>query len=456
MSKKIFFIGGLADIDIATNQSLKNTIKYLSEFGHDIHFFGAFPKNYPILQDPTAVFGEKVVFHRSPNFLTSIFNFGKSFKDFFGMPRSQSKPKEETVLKPTQKTSYYDEYNFLGWLSYALFFYLYVPLEVIRVLFYSLRYKPELFYGIHAPGSVVATIVGKLLNKPIIHRWHGASYTEEDVLRIKKSLKEKLLMLDGSFAQTWPNDAMVVTNDGTQGEKIYSLMGVNPKKIHFWMNGMDLDDMKLPSDWNPEEFKNSLDLQGKKIMVMASRLVLWKRVDRGINALHRLVVQHKMDDVVLLVVGKGQELEKLKQIAEKLNVTDHVRFVGAVHHSEVIKYLSIADVFLSLYDVSNLGNPILEAMHCGLPIASIDDGSTAELLKDGYNSFLVPHEGLDEEFALKVKTLLTDESINKQFRENIKKTYSEKMISWKDRMWIEHEMIEGLISKEKENVVCSQ
>jgi glycosyltransferase involved in cell wall biosynthesis len=99
-----------------------------------------------------------------------------------------------------------------------------------------------------------------------------------------------------------------------------------------------------------------------------------------------------------------------------------------------------------MYDVTNLGNPLLEAMYCGLPIASIDDGSTAELLQDGTNAFLVPHEKLETELPQKVALLLTDHSVRSRFIQNVKQVFHEKVLSWRDRMLLEHQLIQRLIA----------
>ena len=442
----LFFVGGIGDIDIATNQSLKNTIKFLSQFGFRIHFFGALPSHYRILQDPKKVFSDQVTFHRSPDFLTPIFDFGKLLKDMFGLSRKKNDEKIQT-LKATQKIRYYDEYNFLGRLLYIAFLFMYAPFEIIRVSYYCFKLKPDLIYGMNGQGGSIAVLVAQLFRKPMLQRWHGCSLTEEDLERIRTRVKDKILLLDGSFTKWLPSDAVIMTNDGTQGEKLFRLIGVPPEKIHFWMNGMDVDDMTLPEAWDSEKFKQSLGLSGKRILMTASRLVLWKRVDRAVDCLYRLVKEQGMTDVVLLVLGQGPEKENLQALAKQLGVDAHLKIAGAVPHEDISKYYSIADVFLNLYDISNLGNPLLEAMYWGLPIASIDDGSTEELLQDGQNAFLSKHEKLDTEFPLKVKRLLDEPALRKTLGANVKKTFDQKVMSWEDRMRMEYDMINQLIAR---------
>lgn len=442
----IFFIGGMGDIDVATNQSLKNTIKYLSQFGFHVHYFGAFPAHYHILQDPKKIFTDRVTFHRSPDFLAPLFDFLKVIKDTFGMARKKSSQDAQN-LKATRKIRYYDEYNLLGRFFYAGFLFMYAPIEIIRVTYYYFKLKPSLFYGINGQGSVLATLFSRIFKKPVLQRWHGCSLTEEDLERIRTRLIDKLVLLDGGFAKWLPADAVVVTNDGSRGNIIFPLIGVPKDKLHFWMNGMDFEDMALPSNWDPAVFKASLGLEGKKVLLMVTRLVLWKRVDRGIDCVYRLVKEQGMKDIQMLILGDGPEAGILKAKAENLGIGNHIQWMGSVAHKEVAKYFSIANAFLSLCDMMNLVNPLLEAMYTGLPIFTPNDGSTSELLVNGENAFLIPHDRLEADLPIQIKAVLTDPVLWQKIGANAKRTFQQKVLSWEDRMRLEYDMICRLIFK---------
>ena len=77
-------------------------------------------------------------------------------------------------------------------------------------------------------------------------------------------------------------------------------------------------------------------------------------------------------------------------LARELGVADAVRFEGAVPQADVLRYLWAADAFLSSNDLSNVGNPLLEAMACGKPIVTIDNGATGDLIRDGETGILLP------------------------------------------------------------------
>lgn len=96
------------------------------------------------------------------------------------------------------------------------------------------------------------------------------------------------------------------------------------------------------------------------------------------------------DDVVLLLVGGdpfGQGEGRLTALAEELDVTDRVRFVGI--RSDVPDLLGAADLFVlpSLWE--GLGLVFLEAMAASLPIVATTVSAIPEVVEDGVSGWLV-------------------------------------------------------------------
>jgi len=285
--------------------------------------------------------------------------------------------------------------------------------------------------------------MGKIFSKPVINRFQGTPVKPYHL----KSLKHKLFLIHYILAMRAPCEAVIMANDGTRGDEILRLLGVEEDKIHFWMNGLDVVNMNLPVDFEPAALKDHLGIKDKKIILMVSKLKIWKRVDRGIQCLCDLIHQHGVQDVVLIVVGDGPEKHKLQRMAESLKVIDSVRFVGALPHTEVGCYYHIADLFLSLYDLSNLGNPLIEAMYFGTPIITIKDGSTDELLKDRFNAFLVPKADLKDALPRTIKDILGNEALRTSVGKKAEQTFQAKCRTWEERMKLESELIECLASK---------
>jgi glycosyltransferase involved in cell wall biosynthesis len=142
-----------------------------------------------------------------------------------------------------------------------------------------------------------------------------------------------------------------------------------------------------------------------------------------------------------LIAGEGAKRRELEALARRLGVEAHVRFLGAVPHSEVYKYYTIADVFLSLYDVANLGNPLIEAMYFAKPIVTLDDRSTSALLADRENAILVPLARISEDLPRWVSALLADPGLREKLGKAARATFDRKVLTWEKRMAMEERLL---------------
>ena len=431
---KVVIITGLYDVQTAGNQSLKNTLLWLGRSGILIHLFSILPKKYRILQDPS-LFGPNVHVHRMPQWLNRLFDLGKVAKDSLGRWKPRARKGEDD---PDQAKGYYAEYNWIGRTMHIAFMFLVcVPIQLLRAGFFSMRFKPDLLYGLTCHGALTASLLGRLLHVPVVTRFHGVTVPPEAIGR----WRGQLWNLDEITGLKAPSRAIIVTNDGTRGDEVLKALRVDPARVHFWLNGLDAADLQCPDGWDAAEFKRGLGLEGRHVLWMISRLAGWKRVDRGIACVADLVSRYGRRDVVLLIAGEGAKRHDLEAMARRLGVEPFVRFLGAVPHSEVYKYYAIADVFLSLYDVANLGNPLIEAMYFAKPIVTLDDRSTSALLADRENAILVPPARIGEDLPRWVSALLADPGLREALGKAARATFDQKVLAWQHRMAMEERLL---------------
>ncbi|MHB8377165.1 MAG: glycosyltransferase family 4 protein [Dehalococcoidia bacterium] len=187
----------------------------------------------------------------------------------------------------------------------------------------------------------------------------------------------------------------IMTDDGTQGDEVLARLNPGSRgRVRFWRNGLDLDRPDGPSGLRPatpEERAAARAALGIApdafVMLTASRLAAWKRIDRAVRALPR--VRTWVPGATLLVVGDGEERARIETLTRALGVADAVRFAGAVPQRDVARSMHAADVFLAVADLSNVGNPLLEAMACGMCVVAVDAGDTRDLIADGATGRLV-------------------------------------------------------------------
>jgi phosphatidylinositol alpha-1,6-mannosyltransferase len=159
--------------------------------------------------------------------------------------------------------------------------------------------------------------------------------------------------------------------------------GADPSSITVIPNGVDLDRFHLSNQPQSmlQELRRNLGLEGRQVVVSVSRLALKNAVDDLIRAVTSIKDAHP--NAVLLLVGDGEDRPRLEALTEQLGARDYVRFVGAVDHREVAKYLLISDVFVRPSVSEGLGTAFLEAMACGLPVIGTRVGGISEFLHEG-------------------------------------------------------------------------
>jgi len=155
-------------------------------------------------------------------------------------------------------------------------------------------------------------------------------------------------------------------------------------------------------------------------------------------------VVQKLPDTILVIVGDGPERSSLEALVRKLDIADYVRFEGAVVHKEIPVYLAAADIFLSFYDMSNVGNPLLEAMMAGKCIITLNTGDTGRIIQNGYNGVLLEYKDLPS-LSASILKLLVNDSLKKQLGANAREFANKNFWTWEKRMDVEIQAINTLL-----------
>jgi glycosyltransferase involved in cell wall biosynthesis len=205
-------------------------------------------------------------------------------------------------------------------------------------------------------------------------------------------------------------DRLIVDSEGSRKTVVESY-GVDEKKTRVIVKeGVDL-----------EQFTPSLCESNTLLFV--GRLHERKGLDLFLPIFKEIL---KERDAVLKIVGSGEKEKALKQQAEKLDLKEHVKFLGFLPDSEMRKELSSASIFVSPSRYEGFGITLLEAMASGLPLVSTETGIAGEVVKEGDNGFLVNYDNIGEA----VIRLLVDESLRK--RMGTRSREMAKSYTWED------------------------
>jgi glycosyltransferase involved in cell wall biosynthesis len=202
-------------------------------------------------------------------------------------------------------------------------------------------------------------------------------------------------------------------------------MGLDPKKIKILPVSIETD-LFQPESQKLEKRK-SLGLVAEKMILFIGRInFAEKGVGWLVEAMPRVV--SVLSKAKLVIVGGNGEMERLKQLIDRLNLNKNVILVGQKPFSVLADYLKASDIFVmpSLW-VETFGQVTIEAMACGLPVVTSDAGASPEINEHGQTGLVVKAGQTNDLSAALVKLLQDDalrEKMGQVAREKVLANYT--------------------------------
>ena len=162
-------------------------------------------------------------------------------------------------------------------------------------------------------------------------------------------------------------------------------------------NGVDVDQF-TPGAADPA-LRAALGFGASDVVfVYAGRIVGWKGLRHAIAALSEPATRNA--PVKLLIVGAGEERERLVAHAASLGLAGRVRFHDPVAHRDLPRYYASFDagIFPSIGDES-FGITIAEAMACGRPVIASYVGGIPEVVGNEGSAGLLVAPGSSADIA---------------------------------------------------------
>jgi glycosyltransferase involved in cell wall biosynthesis len=196
------------------------------------------------------------------------------------------------------------------------------------------------------------------------------------------------------------------------GLKTLRKYGLKPRALVL-SNGIELSKFNPNLDHAQFDREFGLNEENKKVLYVG-RLMEEKGLDVLLRAYS--IVEAKMPDTNLIIVGKGHLQASLEDQASKLGL-ENVIFTGFISDSLLKQAYASSDLFVlpSYAEIQPL--VLLEALAMGLPAIGTNVGGVPEMIIEGQNGYVLEpgdHEGLAE----RTIRILNDDKLREEFSLN--------------------------------------
>jgi PEP-CTERM/exosortase A-associated glycosyltransferase len=287
------------------------------------------------------------------------------------------------------------------------------------------KYKPDVIHA-HSPFTcgLVGCLVGSITGIPVIYEMRGIwedSHTSRYGMATT-SLRYRAVRALETLALKRADMCFPISE--ALKEEIIS-RGVSPDKIVVVPNGVDIRKF-TPGEASPK-LVDDLGLRGKLVFGYIGTFFHYEGLDLLVEAFE--AIAPKFDSLNLILVGDGELMPKLKELASKSSHSDRIIFTGRIRNDLIVDYYKLFDLLvLPRRDAreANLVTPLkpLEIMSMAKPLVASDVGGHKEIVIDGVNGILFPHEQV-EALTQKCASVFSDGSLRASLGE-------------KSRTWVEN------------------
>lgn len=259
--------------------------------------------------------------------------------------------------------------------------------------------RPDIVHTHKAIGGALGRTAAVLARVPIkVHTFHG------HVLRgyYNHLLSEIFIWIERILARF--TDKIIAISNYQLKELSYDLKIASPGKIALIPLGFELESF-LKTEGQKGHLRRELKISKDTVLIgIVGRLTKIKNHEMFLRAASGILKE--TNKVAFIVVGGGEEAEKLKQRVNQLEIMEQVHFLDWRQDMEDI-YSDLDVVVLTSF---NEGTPVtlLEAMASAKPVVATAVGGVPDVVDDGETGLLVPSQDV-ERFTKAVLQLIADE-----------------------------------------------
>ncbi len=166
----------------------------------------------------------------------------------------------------------------------------------------------------------------------------------------------------------------------------------------------------VTSIYNPISIENqpsNIETEDKYILFFGRLEDAVKNISLLLEAFSKSILPSH--NINLKLLGEGEDLEKLKNMAKSLNIASHVKFLPYNPKPSTIVRSALFTVLTSRYE--GFPRSIIESLALGTPVVSVDCKSGPnEIIKNNFNGILVDNHN-PEALAVAMNRLIEDKDL---------------------------------------------
>lgn len=312
----------------------------------------------------------------------------------------------------------YKTHRFKLWFTKGALFYANYNL---RLFFYLLTQKFDILLANDLDTLLPNFLVSKLKHKPLVYDNHEY-YTGVPELANRPMIRGIWKSIERWIFPKLKYVYTVNESIADQFQKEYTIPVGVVRNVPFAIPETQFSKTVMRQRFGLPEDKFIVILQGNGI-----------NVDRG--AEEAVLAMQFVEDVLLLIAGNGDVIEKLKEIVEEKELNNKVVFKSRMPFDELVNYTRCADLGLTLDKNTNINyrfslpNKLFDYIQCGIPVLASDLVEVKKIILN-YNIGTIVAKVFPLELAKMIHEIKCDEYKQQLWKSNLKSAAAE--LNWEN------------------------
>jgi phosphatidylinositol alpha-1,6-mannosyltransferase len=236
------------------------------------------------------------------------------------------------------------------------------------------------------PQGLIALLLKRLRAFPYIAFCHGEEISQTDRFRYQPAVRNHIYL---------SADAVIANAEYACGR--LRGIGVPSERIHKITPGVDCE-VFCPGAPEPE-LQARHHISNQFVLLTVARLIPRKGHDLVLKAVARLAGE--FPHLQYLIVGRGPEEAKLRELAASLGIAQRVTFAGFVPDKQLPDYYRLSDLLVMPNrehdsDLEGFGISFLEASATAKPVIGGRSGGTSDAVSHGVSGELIDATDLEQ------------------------------------------------------------